>query len=136
MPHIIVEYSANLEPVLDIRKLVLDIHTVALQSGVFEIAAVRTRAERRDLFVVADGDPENGFIHVSIHMAAGRDVATRRRLAETMLDTLATATREIRDRRGLGLSVEGHDIDGAASVRLNNLHERIAGGSLAKRNSP
>jgi 5-carboxymethyl-2-hydroxymuconate isomerase len=133
MPHIIVEYSANLEPAVDIERLVRDVHAVALRSGVFEVGAVRTRAERRDVFVIADGDPANGFIHVSIHMAAGRDAATRKRVAQTMLDTLASATEDIRAKRGLGLSVEGREIDGSASVRLNNLHERMAAKSLSKR---
>ena len=71
MPHIVVEYSANLDKDLDIRNLVDRVHEAVLASGVFELGAVRTRAERRDVYRVADGDPNNGFVHVDIRIAPG-----------------------------------------------------------------
>ena len=42
MPHLIVEYSANLEPALDIRGLVEALHEAALETGVFPIGGIRT----------------------------------------------------------------------------------------------
>jgi 5-carboxymethyl-2-hydroxymuconate isomerase len=77
MPHIVVEYSANLEKSIDIRALVRRVHEAVLASGVFELGAVRTRAERREVYEIADGDPDNGFIHVGLSIAPGRDAATR-----------------------------------------------------------
>ncbi len=131
MPHIVVEYSANLEPDVDIPALIRDVHSAVLASGVFEPGAVRTRAERRDVFVVADGDPGNGFVHVDLRIAPGRDPATRKRVAQAVLDVVAAATRDVFARAGLGLSVEVREIDNAAAVRLNNLHQRLAAKSAA-----
>ncbi|MGH9690467.1 MAG: hypothetical protein ACRD4C_05160 [Candidatus Acidiferrales bacterium] len=34
-------------------------HNAALATGVFDTATVRTRAERREHYVIADGHPEN-----------------------------------------------------------------------------
>ena len=41
MPHLTVEYSANLDDQIDIQKLVEAVHQAALRTGVFEVAAVR-----------------------------------------------------------------------------------------------
>ena len=133
MPHIVVEYSANLEAAVDIPKLLRDVHEAVLASGVFEIGAVRTRAERRDFFVIADGDPDNGFVHVELSIAPGRDGPTRQRVAKGVLDTVAAATRDVFARSGVGLSVEVREIDSTAALRLNNLHERMATKGLGKR---
>jgi len=50
MPHLIVEYSANLERDVDISRVVAAIHAAALETGVFPIGGIRTRAERRDVY--------------------------------------------------------------------------------------
>ena len=133
MPHIIVEYSANLEEKLDVRALLDKVHAAVLASGVFRIGAVRTRAERRDIYRIADGDPDHGFVHVDLRIGPGRDAATRKRVADAVLDTLAAATRDVFARCGLALSVEVQEIDDNASARLNNLHERMAAKGGAER---
>ena len=47
MPHITIEYSANLEPKLEIAKLVEKVHTAAAGTGVLELGGLRTRADAR-----------------------------------------------------------------------------------------
>jgi 5-carboxymethyl-2-hydroxymuconate isomerase len=125
MPHITVEYSANIEPAVDPRRLIDAVHDAVLRTGVFELGAVRTRAERRDIYRIADGDPGNAFIHVTAHIAPGRDADTRKRVAQAILDTVSAASRDIAARRGLALSVEVSEIDNSAALRQNNLHERM-----------
>jgi 5-carboxymethyl-2-hydroxymuconate isomerase len=125
MPHIVVEYSANLEPAVDIAKLIRDVHQAVLGTGVFELGAIRTRAERRDVFVVADGDPQNGFVHAALRVATGRTPEKRKAVAEAVMAILAAATAALRKDRGIGLSVEVEEIDPATAVRLNNLHDRM-----------
>jgi 5-carboxymethyl-2-hydroxymuconate isomerase len=57
MPHIIAEYSANLEDRLDVQALVDALHQAAIDSKVAELVGIRTRAARRRHFRVADGKP-------------------------------------------------------------------------------
>jgi len=71
--------------------------------------------------LLADGDPDNGFIHVAMHIAPGRDADTRKRVAQTILDAVAAVTQSFYERYGLGLSVEVREIDNSGAVRLNNL---------------
>lgn len=126
MPHIIAEYSANLEPAVSPRRLVDALHRTALETGVFPIGGLRTRAERRGVYAVADGDPENAFVAVLVRLGAGRDVETRRRVAVALMATLEAETAEVFRTRGLGLTVEVQEIDPTTSLKTNNLHERLA----------
>ncbi len=131
MPHVIVEYSANLERDVSPRRLVDSLHAAALATGVMPIGGLRTRAERRDIYAVADGDPENAFVAVLVRLGQGRDAETRRRVAEALMTVLEQETAEAFKIRGLGLTVEVQEIDGTASLKTNNLHERIRRGAAA-----
>lgn len=126
MPHIVVEYSANLEEQVSPRRLVDELHRTALATGVFPTGGLRTRAERRDVYAVADGDPNHAFVAVVARISAGRDADTRRRVAAALMETLEAETAEAFRSRGLGLTVEVAEIDGTASLKTNNLHERLA----------
>ena len=105
MPHLIVEYSANLERDLDIARLVAAIHAAALETGVFPVGGIRTRAERRDIFQVADGHADNGFIHVQARIGAGRTPEVRQKAAEHIFAVLKAQTAKVFANRPLGLSV-------------------------------
>ncbi|HEV2510259.1 5-carboxymethyl-2-hydroxymuconate isomerase [Bosea sp. (in: a-proteobacteria)] len=125
MPHIVIEYSANLDEELRPMRLVEALHAAALETGIFPLAGLRTRAERRDLYLIADGDPDHIFIAVSVRIGEGRDAATRLRVAEALMAVLERETAEIVQRRGLALSLDVSEIDGTASLKTNNLHERL-----------
>lgn len=126
MPHVVVEYSANLEGELSIQALVDALHRAAIDTGVFPLGGLRTRASRRDVYRVADGAPDNAFVAVVARIGEGRDVETRRRVAEALMSTLERESAEVFARRGLGLTVEVQEIDGRFSLKTNNLHDRIA----------
>lgn len=125
MPHVIVEYASNLENHLSLRSLLASIHGAVLTCGFFKPGAVRTRAAPRELYLVADGDPDNCFIHVEVRMGQGRSPQVRKQVADTIMDVLREHTREAFDAFGLGLSVEICEIDEATVVRVNNLHSRL-----------
>ena len=125
MPHIIVEYTANLEEALPIAKLVADVHHAVLATGTFKLGAVRTRAARRDIYAIADGDPQNGFINVIARIGRGRALEKRRGLAEAIMAVLDTETAELAASRGLALSVYVEEIDEDGALRKNNLHARM-----------
>ena len=125
MPHIIVEYSANLEADVAPQALVDALHHAALATGVFPLGGLRTRAERRDVYRIADGDPDNAFVAVTARIGAGRDAPTRLRVAQALMSALEEALRGPFARRGLGLTVDVEEIDPAASLKTNNLHARM-----------
>ena len=47
VPHLIVEYSGNIEDQMDLAGLLDKLHEAAAESGIFPLGGLRTRAERR-----------------------------------------------------------------------------------------
>lgn len=125
MPHVVVEYSDNITDQISPRRLVEALHRAALETGVFPLGGLRTRAARRDIYLVADGAPDNAFIAVVARIGAGRDAAIRKHVARILMDALEAVTAEAFRTRGLALSVDVEEIDATASLKTNNLHARL-----------
>lgn len=126
MPHVVIEYSANLEAEIEPAKLVRVVHEAVLAQPIFEAPGVRTRAARRDHFLVADGDPRNAFIAVTARIAPGRELAARKAASEAIMAALYAAVEPIYATRGLSLSVEVTELDPTAMTRRNSLRDRAA----------
>jgi 5-carboxymethyl-2-hydroxymuconate isomerase len=124
MPHIIVEYSANLDDSLDIRALVDALHQCAIDSRIADAAAIRTRAERRDIFRVADGNPANGFVHIVARLRIGRSEEHRRTLADTLLAATDQQLQRADQIHPLAITVEIEEIDNI-TARRNNLRAAL-----------
>ena len=122
MPHVIIEYSANLDGDLDIPALAAALHDAALKTGVFPPGGCRTRVERRDVYVIADAHPENRFIHVQTRIGTGRTADVRTAAAEQIFARLKAFTADVFAARPLALSLEIVEIDPVGSLKHNNLH--------------
>ena len=127
MPHIVVEYSANLEAEIEPMRLVRAVHAAALAQPIFEAAGVRTRAARREYFAVADGDPSHAFIAVTARIGPGRSEQARKAASEAIMAALFAAVEAIYQTRGLVLSVEVTELDAGGMTRRNGLRERAQG---------
>jgi len=125
MPHLTIEYSDNLVPPLDVQRLVDRLHGAALETGLFEIGALRTRAVARTHYRIADGHPDNAFVHVVLRLRQGRDAARVRRAGETIFAAIGDALAPIHDAGPLGISFEIQEIDPGLSFKRNNLHEIV-----------
>jgi 5-carboxymethyl-2-hydroxymuconate isomerase len=124
MPHIIAEYSANLEDALDVAALVADLHQAAVDSQVAELVGIRTRAVRREQFRVADGNPANGFVHITARLRRGRPEAVRKALGAALLAAADKRLANVYPTHPIGLTVEVHEIDPDMTFRRNTLRER------------
>lgn len=125
MPHIIIEYSANLRERMNLRGLIDEVHAVALTTGVFPLGGLRTRAEERIDYRIADGHPDNGFVHVTLRIGHGRDQATKLRAGQTVFDAVCRYLQPTFDRWPLGISFEVTEIDPVLNFKKNNLHEYV-----------
>ena len=126
MPHFTLEYSANLDGVVDITELCREVLKTALASGVFETGAVRVRAIRCDAYAIADGKPENGFVDVSLRMAVGRDLAVRKRLGDQVFEAMTQFLALRFPAQHFALSFEIREIDPQLSWKKNSIHEIAA----------
>jgi 5-carboxymethyl-2-hydroxymuconate isomerase len=125
MPHIVVEYSDNVSSRISIDDLVECIHQAALRTGVFPVGGTRTRAAKRSCYRIADGHPDNAFVHVVLRIAQGRDLATRRRVGEEVFGSACRYLEALLEDTPLGISLEIQEIDPEVSWKKNNLHEYV-----------
>lgn len=126
MPHQIVEYSANLEGVIDMDGLLERLHGAALATGIFPLAGLRTRAVRRDRYRIADGHPDNAFVHVSLRIRYGRSLADRERAADEISQALFGFLEDVSAARPLAISLDIQDIDAHTNRKQNNLRAHLA----------
>jgi 5-carboxymethyl-2-hydroxymuconate isomerase len=121
MPHVICEYSANLEDKIRLDALLETLHAAMVRTRVAEIAGLRTRAERREHFRVADNDPSNGFINITVRVAKGRPPETRRLVAETVFAAASKHLEGVFATTPLALSVEVQEIDPEFRLHTSNI---------------
>jgi len=126
MPHLTIEYSANLDEAIDIRQLVKTMHAAALKTGIFPIGGIRVRVERRGVYLIADGHPDNAFIHLTARIGQGRDQPTKRKAGEAIFATLCDELAPVFAKRGIGISFDVVEIADDSSFKKNNLHEHVA----------
>jgi 5-carboxymethyl-2-hydroxymuconate isomerase len=127
-----IEYSSNLEGRLDVQSFVDAVHEAALATGVFPVGGIRTRAYATRFYRIADGHPDNAFVHVMLRVGPGRDAATRKRACESVFAAVCAALNGALDGMPLGISLEMQEIDRQFAYRQNNLHDyvlRRSGGS-------
>jgi 5-carboxymethyl-2-hydroxymuconate isomerase len=122
MPHFIAEYSANLEGDVDFEGLFERVHTYMGDSGVFPLGGIRSRAVRADIFRMADGKHDYAFIHLTLKVGHGRDLETRRRVAEGIFEIATAHFEALQAKRLLALSFEMIELHDVLNFKKNNIH--------------
>ena len=125
MPHIIVEHSANLADHLAVDGLLSGLHAAALETGIFPLGGLRSRAAERTLYRIADGDPDNAFVHVVLRIGHGRDLATKKRAGQHIFAALTRYLDPVFAKIPLAISMEIQEIDPDLNFKHNNLHDHV-----------
>jgi 5-carboxymethyl-2-hydroxymuconate isomerase len=125
MAHIIIEFSANLRGQFDLDEFLRAVHGAALATGVFPIGGIRTRAYAAEHYVIADGNPDNAFVHISLRVGHGRDVDTRKKACEAIFAAACQQLGAVFERLPLGIALEMQEIDPVLTFKKNNLHEYV-----------
>ena len=89
MPHFTLEYSANLDSLVDIASVVEVVRKGAVETEIFPLGGIRVRAIRCEQYAIADGRPDYGFIAMLLRLGEGRDLAARKRAGEHIFRTLS-----------------------------------------------
>ncbi|MGR3760954.1 5-carboxymethyl-2-hydroxymuconate Delta-isomerase [Roseobacteraceae bacterium NS-SX3] len=125
MPHITLDYSANVEGYADIAGLCGCLRQAAAETGVFPLAGIRVRAFAASHVSIADGDPAHGYVDISVRLRAGRDLATRKRAAEAVFEAARAYLAPAMQAHSLALSLEMRDIDPALSPKCGTIRDHM-----------
>jgi 5-carboxymethyl-2-hydroxymuconate isomerase len=123
MPHITAEYSANVEEKVAIDGLLEALQGAAFATGVADLAGFRTRAERRDHYRVADGNPANCFVAITIRVARGRPAEDLVNLRKAVTDAALLYLEPVFATAPISFSCEVQEIIPEMRVNISNLRE-------------
>ena len=127
MPHLTIEYSANLDGRADIGALCETLLNTVLETGLFEIGAVRVRALRADHYAIADRLAENAFVDLNFRIGKGRTTEEKKRTGEAILAAAADILGPLFETPHFALSLEIREIDAELSWKKNAIHPRLRG---------
>lgn len=130
MPHLTIEYSANLknEGGLDTLCTRLAHCLAAQQDGdnvVFPLGGIRVRAFAADTCCIADGTIAADFVHANLKIGAGRSEGVKKQTGDALFAVIKSHFEGLYARTGLALSLEINEFSEAGNWKHNNLHAQL-----------
>ena len=122
MPHLTIQYSANLDSHLDIAGVVEVVRRAAVETGIFPLGGIRVRAIRCEHYAIADGDPHHGFLDMVLRLGEGRDLVTRQKAGEHIFRVLSDHLDPVFAIASFALSFDMQVNDKQTSWKRNNIH--------------
>jgi 5-carboxymethyl-2-hydroxymuconate isomerase len=125
MPHFTIEYSANIDVLVDMGKVVELVRKAAVETGVFPLGGIRVRAVKCEHYAIADGQPNFGFLDMVLRLGEGRDLATRKKAGEHIFKALSAHLDPVFAKSKFALSFDMQINDKDTSWKRNNIHEAL-----------
>jgi len=120
MPHFTLEYSANLDALVDMGAVVEVVREAAIETGVFPVGGTRVRAVKCEHYAIADGSKDFAFLAMLL------------RLGEHVFKALSTYLDPVFANSKFALSFDMQINDKEVSWKRNNIHEALKAGALSK----
>jgi 5-carboxymethyl-2-hydroxymuconate isomerase len=133
MPHVTIQYTANLDPEANMGVLCSALAEVirAQRDGegkrVFPIGGTRVMAYPAALFAVADGAPDRAFVYLNVRIAPGRAPHHVAATGEAMMAVVRGHFAALFASRPLGITLQIDEGAPTFDVKHSNLHPLFAG---------
>lgn len=129
MPHIQIDYSANLESRLDVAGLCRVLRDAAVATGILPLAGIRVRAIRAEHVVIADGNPDHAYVDISVRLRGGRTEAAKADATASIFAAADAFCAPVMATSSLMLSMEMRDIDPTLSPKASSIRDYLPGGT-------
>ena len=123
MPHMIVEYSANIEDEIGTETLFANLCDIGVETGVFARSGIRVRGECRPRVHISDGHPDNAFVHTTLRVGHGREEATLKVAGDRIYQVICDHLAELASTRALNISMEIQEIHPVLTWKKNNIQD-------------
>ena len=133
MPHVVIQYTANLEPGAEIGALCSALAEVIVaqrdEAGarVFPIGGTRVLAYPTPHFAVADGGADRAFVYLNARIAPGRTPAAVKGTGDAMLSVVQHHFATIFASRPVGITLQIDEGSPVFDAKHSNLHPLFAG---------
>ena len=121
MPHFSIEYSSNLETIIDMRLFCNILRKAGIETKAFPLAGIRVRAIKCEHYSIADNIPKNSFIYISVRLREGRDLETRKAATNHIFSAAEKFLKSTMEKHPLALSMEMRNIDSKLSPKSNSI---------------
>jgi 5-carboxymethyl-2-hydroxymuconate isomerase len=123
MPHFTIEYSANIDALVDMGEVVEVVRRAAVETGIFPLGGIRVRAIKCEHYAIADGRPSFGFLDMVLRLGEGRDLATRKKAGEHIFKALSAHLDPVFASNKFALSFDMQINDKETSWKRNDIHD-------------
>jgi 5-carboxymethyl-2-hydroxymuconate isomerase len=127
MPHLMVDYSPNLEARLDIAALCRALRDAAAATGVLPLAGIRVRATAATHVVIADGNPDHAYLDISLRLRGGRSPEDKARATAQIFAAAEAFCADVLASSSFMLSFEMRDIDPDLSPKTSSIRRYLPG---------
>jgi 5-carboxymethyl-2-hydroxymuconate isomerase len=117
MPHLTLEYPANLRSNFKFDELFSRLHNVLAEVGGIAKGNCKSRAIERDRFFVGEGD-NAGFVHLDVRFLEGRTPELKQEIGLSILAILREYYATESEVGAPQVTVEIHDIERAAYFKF------------------
>ena len=125
MPHFHIEYSANLDGIVDMGALCEAIRAEAALIAAFPMPGIRVRATRVDHYAIADGNPKHGFIDLSVRLREGRAEDMKKDAITRIFTAIKAHLADALAIHSIALSAELRDIDAGLSPKFSTIRDHL-----------
>ncbi len=132
MPHLTIEYSANLRERANIPALLQDLSatlasiTDASGNSIFPVAGTRVRAYACTEYLVAnDQVPDAGFVDANLKIAPGRSPADLQSTGSKIMAVMQKHFEPLQQQQGIALSFYIYEFAPPGTWKHNNLHRLL-----------
>jgi 5-carboxymethyl-2-hydroxymuconate isomerase len=132
MPHLTIEYSANLDGKVDFTALCGALNDQIAAFPFFERGGIRVRAVACSACAIADMLPANAFVDMQFRIGTGRSGSDKKAAGDALFATANRILGSLLDEPHFALSLEVREIDPVLSWKKNSMHARLRSKEPAK----
>jgi 5-carboxymethyl-2-hydroxymuconate isomerase len=129
MPHVVILYSPNLEPAVDMSTLCKEFATSLVAQkddegkAVFPIGGTRVFAYPAAHYAVADAKGDYGFCYINVRIAAGRSEKSKKAAGDALLDIAKKRFAPAFEKQHVGVTIQIDESAGQVyDAKHSNLH--------------
>jgi 5-carboxymethyl-2-hydroxymuconate isomerase len=129
MPHVVLQYSVNLEAEVDFSALCREIAEVLTTQkdeegqSVFPMGGTRVFAYPAMHYAVADAKDDYGFCYINVRIAAGRTDAMKKKAGDALLAKAQAHFASVFEKKHVGVTIQIDESPGQVyDAKHSNLH--------------
>ena len=124
MPHLTLEYTDNIE--IDVQPLLARLHEEVVATGAINLKGIKSRAVKHTQYRIADGNPDYGFVHVSLLIREGRPVEIQKEATQRVMNVLKETFGHLFEKRKLSLTVDLKEMRDGIALTEHNIPDKAA----------